>query len=211
MKDAIKRANELRAALTEPRLEDLRRARKVLDTLWPFLADEADLPSATRGRAEALIDVMARETFYRELPAIDQHTAALSQEYAERFRIAVDNRAAAYREALATLQGNGAWSELNEEQQARVAEPLASRPSGEVAKSTSIPFLRAELSACPQHLKAAVQQMMELIEGNRLVTISVGEFFAGRVETPEQLDAAITSLRQRIEKLLGEGKKVWIQ
>lgn len=211
LKEAIRRASELRAALTEPRLEDLRRARKVLDTLWPFLDEEADLASATRGRAEALADLMARETFYRELPAIDQHTAALAQEYAERFRIAVDNRAAAYREALATLQGNGAWSELNEEQQARVAEPLASRTRSDVAKATSIPFLRAELSACPQHLKAAVQQMMELIEGNRLVTISVGEFFAGRVETPEQLDAAITSLRQRIEKLLGEGKKVWIQ
>ena len=43
------------------------------------------------------------------------------------------------------------------------------------------------------------------------MTINVGEFFAGRVETPEQLDAAIGALRQRIEKLLGEGKKVWIQ
>ena len=77
--------------------------------------------------------------------------------------------------------------------------------------SATIPFLRSELSACPQHLKAAVQQMMELIDGNRLVTINVGDFFAGRVETPEQLDAAIGALRQRIEKLLGEGKKVWIQ
>jgi hypothetical protein len=211
LKDAIKRANELRAALTEPRLEDLRLARKVLDTLWPFLDSEADLPSATRGRAEALTDLTARETFYRELPSIDQHTAALAQEYAERFRIAVDNRATAYQEALNTLQGNEAWSELNEEQQARVAGPLASRTSKDMAKTTSIPFLRAELSACPQHLKAAVRQMMELIEGNRLVTISVGEFFAGRVETPEQLDTAIVSLRQRIEKLLGEGKKVWIQ
>ena len=53
--------------------------------------------------------------------------------------------------------------------------------------------------------------MMELIEGNCLITINVGDFFAGRVETPEQLEAAIAALRQRIEKLLGEGKKVWIQ
>ena len=84
-----------------------------------------------------------------------------------------------------------------------------------MSASATIPFLRSELSACPQHLKAAVQQMMELAAesegGNRLVTINVGDFFAGRVETPEQLEAAIGALRQRIEKLLGEGKKVWIQ
>lgn len=211
LKEAIKRANELRSALTEPRLEDLRRARKALDALWPFLDQEADLPSALRARAEALIDLMARESFYRELPAIDQHATALAQEYGARFTAAVTSRATAYREALAALKGNAAWAELNEEQQERVAEPLASRAIEDVPRTTSIPFLRAELAACPQHLKVAVQRMMELIEGNLLVTISVGEFFSGRVETPEQLDASLTSLRQRIEKLLGEGKKVWIQ
>jgi hypothetical protein len=91
-----------------------------------------------------------------------------------------------------------------------VAAPLATRATSPPA-SASIPFLRSEQSACPQHLKAAVQQMMELLDGNRLVTISVGDFFAGRVETPEQLEAAIGALRQRVEKFLGEGKKVWIQ
>ena len=120
-------------------------------------------------------------------------------------------RTACYQQALATLHGNPAWPELNEEQQSRVGGPLNSRASTTVPGSATIPFLRSELSACPQHLKAAVQQMMELIEGNSLVTIDVGDFFGGRVETPEQLEAAIGALRQRIEKLLGEGKKVWIQ
>ena len=93
----------------------------------------------------------------------------------------------------------------------RISSTAASSSSASVPASATIPFLRSELSACPQHLKSALQQMMELIEGNCLVTINVGDFFAGRVETPEQLEAAIAALRLRIEKLLGEGKKVWIQ
>ena len=52
---------------------------------------------------------------------------------------------------------------------------------------------------------------MELIEGNRLVTLSVNDFFAGRIETPEQLEAALGAIKQRVEKLLGEGKKILVQ
>src|SRR5690606_11874546 len=172
---------------------------------------EADLPDGLRPKAEALADMMARETFYRDLAQIDQHATAIEAEYQGRFQAAAAARTECYQQALRTLHGNPAWSELNEEQQSRVAAPLTSRAAATVPASATIPFLRSELSACPQHLKAAVQQMMELIEGNRLVTINVGDFFAGRVETPEQLEAAIGALRQRIEKLLGEGKKVWIQ
>ena len=211
LKEAVKRASELAAALTEPRLADLKRARRALDTHWAFLDQEADLPDGLRPKAEALADMMARETFYRDLAQIDQHATAIEAEYQARFQAAAAARTECYQQALATLHGNPAWTELNEEQQSRVAAPLTNRASATVPASATIPFLRSELSACPQHLKAAVQQMMELIEGNRLVTINVGDFFAGRVETPEQLEAAIGALRQRIEKLLGEGKKVWIQ
>lgn len=211
LKEAVKRASEVATALTEPRLLDLKRARNALDSHWGFLDQEADLPDGLRPRAEALADMMARETFYRELAQIDQHAAAIDGEYQARFEAAAVARTECYQQALAALRDNPAWSELNQEQQSRVAAPLVSRASATVPASATIPFLRSELNACPQHLKAAVQQMMELIEGSRLVTINVGDFFAGRVETPEQLDAAIGALRQRIEKLLGEGKKVWIQ
>ena len=211
LKDAVKRASELATALTEPRLLDLKRARRALDIHWAFLEQETDLPEGFRPKAEALADMMARETFYRDLAQIDQHANTLDGEYRARFTAAATARTEAYQQALATLHGNSVWAELNEEQQARVAAPLERRGSPLAPASATIPFLRSELSACPQHLKSAMQQMMELIDGNRLVTINVGDFFAGRVETPEQLAAAIGALRQRIEKLLGEGKKVWIQ
>jgi hypothetical protein len=210
LKEAIKRGSELDTALTKPSLAVLERARRARDSHWSFLAQEADLADELRQRAEALIDLMARETFYRELPLIDQHSNAIETEYHTRFEAAAAARTQAYKEALTALEGNSAWSELNDEQRERVAGPLASRASAPPA-SASILFLRSEQSACPQHLKAGLQQMMELLEGNRLVTVSAGDFFSGRVETPEQLEAAIGALRQRVEKLLGEGKKVWIQ
>ena len=50
-----------------------------------------------------------------------------------------------------------------------------------------------------------------MVDGNRVVHVRIGAFFTGGVETPEQLDAAMQALREECERLLGEGKKVWVQ
>src|SRR4029077_14294818 len=68
IKDAIKRAVELEQALSEPKLRDLDRAREALRTAWPFLRSESDVGDGLRAKATDLEDLLARETFYRELP-----------------------------------------------------------------------------------------------------------------------------------------------
>jgi hypothetical protein len=39
----------------------------------------------------------------------------------------------------------------------------------------------------------------------------LNQFFSGAIETQEQLDGALTALRQACEQQIGEGKKVFIQ
>ena len=82
IKDAIKRATELEQALSEPRLRDLDRAREALRTAWPFLRGEFDVTEDLRAKATELDDLLARETFYRELPTIEQHASVIDAEYA---------------------------------------------------------------------------------------------------------------------------------
>jgi hypothetical protein len=53
--------------------------------------------------------------------------------------------------------------------------------------------------------------MMHILDGNRVVKVSAASFFAGGVETEEQLDAAISGLRETCESHIGAGKKVLIQ
>lgn len=209
--EAIKRAAQLKSALGAPTLRDLGRAKKALDVIWPALQGEPDVPEAISEKASMLADFMARETFYRELTLIEQHTTAIEKEYDKRVEAAVTARADAYREALAILEARAEWAELNDEQRARVAGPIRSGAQAEPAASANIPFLRSELSACPQHLRAAIQQMLELIEGNRLVTVTAAQYFDGCVETPEQLDAAVERLKHEVAKHLATDKKVLIQ
>ena len=76
IKEARKRANDLTDTLTEPALLALRNARDVLRELWPVLKEEADLEPAFSTQAAELQDLLARETFYRELALIGQQGAA---------------------------------------------------------------------------------------------------------------------------------------
>ena len=74
-----------------------------------------------------LTDLLAKETFFRELPAIDQHARALEQEYQRRHEEAAQARAAAYEQAAKKLKATPGWEQLGEDQQQRVAGPLVSR------------------------------------------------------------------------------------
>jgi len=211
IKEAIKRGSELKSVLTEPALLGLKRAQDILDDTWPFMEQEQDLPDGLADSATTLADLLARETFFRELAAIDQAAAAIRTEYDTRLSAALTARASAYNEALSKLHAHDAWGELNEGQQDRIDRPLTSRTGTMSTGSPTIPFLRSELSACPQHYRSAVKEMLELIDGESLVTINATEFFAGRIETEEQLNTALATIKQSVEKLLGQGKKVLVQ
>ena len=50
-----------------------------------------------------------------------------------------------------------------------------------------------------------------MIDGNRVEPPEVASYFAGGIETEEQLEAALDGLRERVRELIAAGKKVFIQ
>lgn len=207
IKDAIKRAVELEQALSEPRLHDLERAGKAQDSLWGFLSQEADISDDLRTRATELEDVLQRETFFKELPTIEQHTKALESEYQKRLNKALDARVGAYTEAYDKLLKTSGWSEIDEAQQRRLAEPFE-RGQRRDETRVPIPQLRADRDACEGRLRAAIAELRMIIDGERLVTVSVGSYFEGGIETEEQLKSALEGVREECTRLIGAGKKV---
>ncbi len=211
LKEAIKRAAELHDLLTPPRLRDLSLARSAAGSQWAFLATERDLPAGLADRADELADLLARETFFRELALIDQHSRAVRDEYAHRFQHAVAQRSAAYQAALDTLRSTPGWEQLGADQQTRVSAPLSAPISTTPPASTPIPQIRAETEACASRLDKAIKEMLQMVDGNRIVQVRVGGYFSGGVETVEQLDQALAGFRDECERLIGAGKKVLVQ
>lgn len=210
IKDAIKRAVELEQVLSEPRLHDLERARKAQSNLWTFLKQEADIADDLRMRATELDDLLQRETFFKELPAIEQHTRALELEYQRRFDEALDARVAAYTKAFDKLVKTPGWTEIDEDQQRRLAEPFE-RGKKRDETGVTIPQLRADRDACDGRLRAAIAELRRIIDGERVVTVNIGSYFAGGIETEEQLEAALDGVREECARLIGAGKKVIVQ
>lgn len=210
IKDAIKRAVELEQVLSEPRLHDLERAREAQSNLWTFLEQEADIADDLRMCATELEDLLQRETFFKELPAIEQHTRALELEYQRRFDEALDARVAAYTKAFDELVKTPGWTEIDEDQQRRLAEPFE-RGMKRDETGVTIPQLRADRDACDGRLRAAIAELRRIIDGERVVTVSVASYFAGGIETEEQLEAALDGIREECARLIGAGKKVIVQ
>ncbi|RQS53466.1 BREX system P-loop protein BrxC [Burkholderia sp. Bp8986] len=210
IKEAIKRAVELAQVLSEPRLHDLERARKAQNALWNFLSQEPDISDELRTRAWSLEDLLARETFFKELPSIEQHTKTIETEYSRRFDEALDARVVAYTKAFEKLAKTPGWTEIVEDQQCRLAEPFE-RGQKREDKNVPIGQLRADRDACEGRLRTAVAELRRIIDGERVVTMNVGSYFAGGIETEEQLEAALDGVREECARLIGAGKKVIIQ
>jgi hypothetical protein len=207
IKEAIKRAGDLGQALTEPRMRDLDRAQRALAVAWPFLESEPDLSDTFRTQARQLGDLRARETFFRDLPAIDQHASALEAEYTRRFEVALQERINAYTRAHETLAKTPGWDGLQSDSQRQIAAPLQNGMKG-VPQTIPIALLRSERDACEGRLRGAIRAVQEANDGERLATVDIGAYFEDGIETVEQLEAALTGLRDECARLIGEGKKV---
>ncbi len=210
IKDAIKRAVELDQALSEPRLRDLDRAREALKTAWPFLRNEPDVSEDLRAKAAELEDLLARETFYRELPTIEQHASAIEAEYERRFDEALEARIAAYTQAFDRLAQTPGWEGIDKDQQQKLAAPFE-RGKMRDQERVPIPQLRSELDACETRLQDAIAELHRIVDGERVATVRLGGYFSGGIETEEQLDAALAGIREECSRLIGAGKKVIVE
>jgi hypothetical protein len=210
IKDAIKRGVELEHALSEPRLRDLDRAREALKAAWPFLRDEPDVSDDLRAKATELEDFLARETFYRELPRIDQHSSAIEAEYGRRYHVALEARIAVYTRAFDQLSLTPGWESIDKDQQHKLATPFV-RGKARDKERVPIPQLRSELDACEARLREAIAELHRIVDGERVATVQLGSYFSGGIETEEQLDAALGGIREECSRLIGAGKKVIVE
>lgn len=211
LKDALTRAADISQRVSEPQLQLLQRARTALGRYWPFLSAESSTTDSDRLQAEELADLMGRETFYRELPRIDQISAHLEQLYKAAFSQAVESRMECYSAAVETLKSTSGWEQINEDRQKTIAEPLVNRATGDVPATTPIPQLKSDIDACDKRLSDAVAEVHRLIEGDRVVRVKIGGHFSSGIDTEEQLDAALGSLREECIHYIAKNKRILIQ
>ena len=211
IREAIKRGAELSQSLTDGAIYDLGKARDAINKSWHFLETEQDIDSSFHESAKKLADILEKETFFREFADIDKFSRKLKQEFQRRHEEAVEDRVASYNKALETLQKTPGWLQLNDGQRQRISAPLVTRTDRDAAKDLTIPLLRSECLACGELLDKAIESILHQIDGDRVVRVPASSYFSGGIETEEQLDQAISGLKDECLELIGAGKKVLIK
>ena len=89
--------------------------------------------------------------------------------------------------------------------------PLQRHANDDGATHPSIPQLRADRDACSARLNEAIQKVHRIVEGDRMVEVSIEPFFRGGVSDLEQLDAALQGLRDECERYIAADKKIFIR
>ena len=209
IKEAIKRGADLGKALNSHGLDQVASARRALNGL-PSLLEEPDIDSGLADTGETLKDLLSKQTFFRDLPAIEAAARTIEQEQARRRAAVLAQRTDAYQDALAQLAATPGWDQLDAPLRAEIARPLQACAAGDGA-SESLSQLRSETELSPSRRDTAIRRVLETIEGDRLATVSVGQFFAGGIETEEQLDQALAGIRDEFSRLIGAGKKVVVR
>jgi hypothetical protein len=154
--------------------------------------------------------MIARERFYEEIVAIDQAGHRIRQEYERRYHEAVERRRHFYGNAMKRLVETPGWESLEDTQRLKIAAPIEQRISKEPTPRPTIPEARSDCDACERRLQQAIEEMMRILDGNRLAKVSLAHHFSGGIETAEQLNASLRAVREECERLLGEGKKILV-
>jgi hypothetical protein len=213
LKDGVKRAAELKAALSADAIVFIEQARQTLMAKWPFLDNEPDLDPAVREAAMQLADYLDQETFFRQLQDIDGARQIVDGEHACRFGEALRAKVEAYQAALTNLTNTPQWDSLAEEVKEQVAAPLQIHAKDDGSGYPPISQLRADRDACTGRLDAATDKIHQIVEGDRMVNVSIEPYFRGGVSDLEQLDAALKGLRDECERLIAPpaNKKIFIR
>ena len=150
--------------------------------------------------------------FYRELLRIDEHAEAVQTRIQRAGTRRPRNSAPGpTRRALERLRATKGWELLDSDKRSAIEEPLVARASVDGAADLSIQMLREQTSASEALERKAVEDALRLVDGGRVVTVDVGAFFSGGIETEEQLQAALDGLKEYVLELIAEGKRALIQ
>ena len=222
---ARERAKRLEALATEANVEAIHAARRLLAEQWPLLAARTD-SEELRQSQQQLSELLASQEALERIDAIRLAMEPLANEYRQLYTAAFERRQALFNQAIDEVKGHPDYLALAEQQPDQVEvllTPLAQRADAEldlpaaatVCRRTgaTIGQLESDIEAVESITRQVLRQIMERAAPpeEKLERLSVSKIYPVRITKPEELDAFIASLRQRIEKALSQGASVVIE
>lgn len=213
LEKALPRAQAMEAKLTEQAQEDLRRAKLAVAQVGAALEEELEPQDPALESYAELASHLGKETFYEQLGPIRSATDAVISRFQAVYDEAFRKHQQAYEEALEQLRHTPGWHDLQESDQDELAAPLKGRAEAPPLEEpwrearTILRVLRPQTEAAPSLLTDARRELQRILTPNA-VRISVSAAVGGQITSPEELDAALATIREQAEQALSENRPV---
>jgi hypothetical protein len=222
-----KKAATLVNLASDPNLQVLDTARRVLSEQWPILASHSPGPEL-RQTAQVLTEALAAESALDQLEKIRQAAEPLANEYAVLYRSTFGTREKAYEAALDQVKGLPEWDALckdvrvTDEEREALLHALKSRLGGKLdlplgatvcrnARAT-VSQMESDIAAVEALTRDVVRRLQQVLEPEEKVErFRVAQHVYGRISNEQELDEAMRTLRGILAKLLAQGCKVILE
>jgi len=218
------RAAGMKKALTDAGLSVIRRARLVLQEMWPALQSrqvDGELARAATWLREAL----PAEKVYGAIAELSQRTGSIEDSYRELYLTKHSERAEMYHGALAAVRTDSLWESAPEAAREAALAKLAPRSCAHselepgVARcarcGASLAQIESDVSAVRSLESEALEQLAASCAPNceraRVGVVRAADFFVGYIDSERNMEAALTALRERLKLLLEQGVRIKVE
>jgi hypothetical protein len=216
-----KRAGTLEKLASEGNLKHLDTARRVLNEQWPVLAERSPGSELEKAATE-LAETLGSENVLDQLERVRQATEILVNEYGRLYRTTFERRNKAYEAAIEHVKGLPDWASLNKDTSDALLRPLISRmgekpdlQKGDTAcrvTHATVSQMESDIAAAESLTRDVILRLQKAVAPDEKVQrFRISQHFSGKIGTKEDLDALITALRDKLEKLLAQGCKVILE
>jgi len=223
-KEARSRALKFSEALSEKSIQLLEKARRVTQVQWPVLQERSP-DEETQKSAQELSDLLQSDLFYESIETIRQTTASILAVYTRLYHQKHNQRSESYNQAIESIKGLPDWLAISEDpsisemERNAILSPLTQRaiqdfelPEGEaVCRSCRATLSQIETDILA--VEAIKNQVLKALQGvanpgEKIERVKISTLLTGKLETPDDVEAALMQLREYLLKLLSSGVRV---
>lgn len=202
----VSRASGIEAKVTDETQELLNSARQAEGEVARVLDERLDDSSPVRKRLDQLRDILSREKFYDDLPVLRTATEEILDAFSELYEEAFQARRSAYKQALEDLKAMPGWPELDDVDRDAITATIRSRAEEDSLKEPwrepgQLALLEEQARAASVHLEEAKHEAREALSPEA-VSISVRQIVPPEIRSEEDLEVALKSIREAVQKEL---------
>jgi hypothetical protein len=220
-------ADQLGQSATDPNIETIRNARRILNEQWPVLMSRGAIGDLAKPHDE-LVELLDSDECLQRIEAVRQAADAIGNAYHSIYVTAFEERSKAYQAALEIIKGRPEWLEVSEnpdlskEQQEKVLAPLLERAEAElnlpagatVCRRTgaTLAQIESDILAVEAVAGQVLRHLMKITAPEeKIERVSVARLYPARIASNEELDEFLGTLRERLAKIIAAGGTIVLE